>query len=796
MTALTQNDRFISLSPTAGTTVLAYDFELMLDVGMSVTRVRAGASTPLVLGVDFSFPGGIGNETGGTLTLAVASLAADVYLLVGAQPEQRLSDFVNSQKFDSAKMNADLDALTIVAQEHRRDIDRAWKSPYGSGGKSITAGSSGEIMVADATGNIVGGGTTIAVLLSSVSGYALAAAASATAASNSAASAAGSAGAAASSAAAAATAAATLTYASQAEAEAGAVGNRVMSPLQTRQAVMNGAFFNSGDTGSADVKLFNILMERIRASDYGVDPTNTAANNRLGIQRALNKVGSRGGMVMLPAKGDIPLDSTTINMTAGAMLDGQGDWSRLVTNNASNNMIDIAAAWSTIRDVYFGSSVTRTGGYAVRYLPGGGRAQMKDFHIEAFVNGVYVGNTVSVRIEKGRLMNFIATTGIGVRFDAGLDMLIDDILMDASAQIFAGVYITNVGDLKLFNSQLIHAGNGLLVEPGAGQNVTSLWVDNTDFDNCGRGAYLHAVGAGAIIARSKLTDCWFSSALTEGIRMETASGGIIDGIKLTNPDVYLNAGGGVYLVDSGVTNVRLLGPEISKNTGDGFKTGSGVTKWSIIGGHIGDGAGFSGGGNTGNGITVGATNDKYKILGVDLQGNSGSALSGHTFGTGKVVQANLPYTVNDNGQRIGTATNDAAAAGNVGEYVESVVLSGAAVALVTATGKTITSISLQPGDWDIDGVAVLFPANTTNVTQLAASISGSTNNTDTTPGRYAEPPFPSTGFVYNGTKAPHIPLPTQRVSISVATTYYLVALAAFTVAGVSAFGTIRARRVR
>lgn len=155
MTALTPNDRFVSLSPGAGTTVLAYDFELMLAEGMSVTRVRAGVSTPLTLGVDFSFPGGIGDETGGTLTLAVASLEADIYLLVGHQPEQRLSDFVASQRFDSVKMNADLDALTMVAQEHRRDIDRSWKSALGSVGQIMPAAVAGLILGWNAAGTAI-----------------------------------------------------------------------------------------------------------------------------------------------------------------------------------------------------------------------------------------------------------------------------------------------------------------------------------------------------------------------------------------------------------------------------------------------------------------------------------------------------------------------------------------------------------------------------------------------------------------------------------------------------------------
>src|SRR5690349_16625741 len=54
----------------------------------------------------------------------------------------------------------------------------------------------------------------------------------------------------------------------------------------------------------------------------------------------------------------------------------------------------------------------------------------------------------------------------------------------------------------------------------------------------------------------------------------------------------------------------------------------------------------------------------------------------------------------------GTATNDDAAAGKIGEYIESEVLSGSAVSLTTNTAANITSISLTAGDWDVWGAAV------------------------------------------------------------------------------------------
>jgi hypothetical protein len=55
------------------------------------------------------------------------------------------------------------------------------------------------------------------------------------------------------------------------------------------------------------------------------------------------------------------------------------------------------------------------------------------------------------------------------------------------------------------------------------------------------------------------------------------------------------------------------------------------------------------------------------------------------------------------GQLPGTATNDSAAAGDVGEYVSSVIATGSATSFTTATAKNITSISPTAGDWDVQG---------------------------------------------------------------------------------------------
>jgi hypothetical protein len=148
---------------------------------------------------------------------------------------------------------------------------------------------------------------------------------------------------------------------------------------------------------------------------------------------------------------------------------------------------------------------------------------------------------------------------------------------------------------------------------------------------------------------------------------------------------------------------------------------------------------------------------------------------------------------------VGTATNNNAAAGQVGEFVTATVAAGSAVALTTATGANVTSISLTAGDWEVDGQVDFSPAATTSVTQYNASCSltsatlapqagGSGLGTDATFTINQAAQVPVSTFM-----APTI---TVRLSIAATTTVFLVAQAVFTVSTLSAYGTIRARRAR
>lgn len=142
----------------------------------------------------------------------------------------------------------------------------------------------------------------------------------------------------------------------------------------------------------------------------------------------------------------------------------------------------------------------------------------------------------------------------------------------------------------------------------------------------------------------------------------------------------------------------------------------------------------------------------------------------------------------------GSNTNDAGAAGYIGEYISSVIVSGSAISVTTATPVNLTSISLTAGDWDVSCNVAFSPAGTTNVTQTVASLSTTTGTLDnSTPGRFTYNNYPA--FVPGSSSMTSLVSP-YRFSLSATTTIFLVVRANFTVSTMTAFGIISARRMR
>lgn len=152
-----------------------------------------------------------------------------------------------------------------------------------------------------------------------------------------------------------------------------------------------------------------------------------------------------------------------------------------------------------------------------------------------------------------------------------------------------------------------------------------------------------------------------------------------------------------------------------------------------------------------------------------------------------------PYSTALLGALPGIATNTAAPAGDIGEEIEAVVASGAAVGLTTATALSVASIVLTAGDWDVWGYIGFTGGATTTVNALTGSISLVNNTVDATRGRWSSQ-VPGGAPIFNTLTNQQFACGQDQIKVSAPTTVYLVALAAFGISTCAAFGTIIARR--
>jgi hypothetical protein len=141
----------------------------------------------------------------------------------------------------------------------------------------------------------------------------------------------------------------------------------------------------------------------------------------------------------------------------------------------------------------------------------------------------------------------------------------------------------------------------------------------------------------------------------------------------------------------------------------------------------------------------------------------------------------------------GTATNDSAAAGYIGEYT-SASPGGNVTPGSTGAWKTVTSISLTAGDWDVSGGVAFTQGTAANNTYLQVAISSITDGADS-----ATVNAHTIGPTSNSLASTKLSVGPRRISLASTTTYYLTAIIDYTSLGTAVYTTnsiLCARRVR
>jgi hypothetical protein len=219
--------------------------------------------------------------------------------------------------------------------------------------------------------------------------------------------------------------------------------------------------------------------------------------------------------------------------------------------------------------------------------------------------------------------------------------------------------------------------------------------------------------------------------------------------------ISANFGVRVTPVSSSLTDYDVIFYQIARPTGATYGSISGGTDWNAV-----------------------AT--AWRLV----RGKAGAAV-----GFGAATQTSLGLV--KAGQVPGTNTNDSAVAGNVGEYIESKNTS-LTDATTSAQWKDAGSITLTPGDWDID-FYLTWTLNGATVTLVNGGIGTATGNNGA---------GIANGDNYASTLPPtsvcdtSLTVPTYRVSISTTTTYYGKARATYSAGTPRYYYRLSARRVR
>jgi hypothetical protein len=157
--SIPDNDRREVFVASAGQTVFSFDFPVYGTDDIAVVRNRGGTETALTPGAEFSVAG-VGEQGGGTITLAAPAQAGDLFVVASAQAYQRAAQFSDGGDFTAAALEAELNRVTIAVQQLKRDLAKHVRTAESDAAmaplppRSVRANRSA---VFDANGNLVPG---------------------------------------------------------------------------------------------------------------------------------------------------------------------------------------------------------------------------------------------------------------------------------------------------------------------------------------------------------------------------------------------------------------------------------------------------------------------------------------------------------------------------------------------------------------------------------------------------------------------------------------------------------------
>ena len=126
-----ENNRLTGpIEAVAGQPTLTFDFPIVDRHHLLITRLRGGEVDVLLPGPHF-YASGLCDENGGDILLAEPAEEGDLYVIAGATPKARQSDYAKRGQFRAEEVNRDLDLIIFMIQEMCAKLARASLVPIG-----------------------------------------------------------------------------------------------------------------------------------------------------------------------------------------------------------------------------------------------------------------------------------------------------------------------------------------------------------------------------------------------------------------------------------------------------------------------------------------------------------------------------------------------------------------------------------------------------------------------------------------------------------------------------------------
>lgn len=109
---------------TSGQTVFAYTFEIVDKSHIVVLQNGVTLSE----GADYAVSG-VGNDSGGNVTLTVGASTSDILTLYRDMPHSRTQNYTNSGDFLASEVNADFDNLWLAGEQTDRSFSQSIRKP-------------------------------------------------------------------------------------------------------------------------------------------------------------------------------------------------------------------------------------------------------------------------------------------------------------------------------------------------------------------------------------------------------------------------------------------------------------------------------------------------------------------------------------------------------------------------------------------------------------------------------------------------------------------------------------------